>query len=113
MNKETYEALKRFVDDYKSDEKSEYKTKRMGENLSQVEKWIDEVAKEYEEADLVCERCSENISESEATQTASGLILCESCETKRTITENCLHNWDNDQDPLAICKTCGVIKKSI
>lgn len=26
---------------------------------------------------------------------------------------DCLHNWDDDEDELAICKTCGVIRSTL
>jgi len=46
MNKETYEALKRIVEDYKKIKPSAFFPEA---DIAQVESWIDEVAKEYEE----------------------------------------------------------------
>ena len=47
MNKETYEALKRIVKDARR--KHKYLQDIKGKDIKQVESWIDEVAKEYEE----------------------------------------------------------------
>ena len=47
MNKETYEALKRIVKDARR--KHKYLQDIKGKDIKQIESWIDEVAKEYEE----------------------------------------------------------------
>jgi len=49
MNKETYEALKRIVEDYKKIKPSAFFPEA---DIAQVESWIDEVAKEYTEEEV-------------------------------------------------------------
>ena len=41
--------------------------------------------------DIVCDRCGEATPEDESVENLEGETTCESCETKRTITEQCEH----------------------
>ena len=67
MNKETYEALKTLMGTLPGFAKASL-------SYGKVEKWINEVSKEYKEKCIVCERDDVGLTERD-----SGDLMCDDC----------------------------------
>ena len=78
MDKETYEALKNIINAVKNKWYKEY-NELAEKNIKLIDKWIDEVAKEYVDEDRSCRKCGKT----------SGLLededICYACAKERGI----------------------------
>ena len=88
MNKETYEALKMLVGNLEATFDREELKKYIGiKYVKQVNDWIDEVAKEYEEEiEEICPICQEEKSVAHECQNC-GKMVCQDCYSATG--ENC------------------------
>ena len=89
MNKETYEALRRIMDivQKKIWLMTGEKGKTAKADRKQIEDWIDEVAKEYEEEiEEICPICQEEKSVAHECQNC-GKMVCQDCYSATG--ENC------------------------
>ncbi len=61
--------------------------------------------------EITCGKCGDTVPNEEAIATTDNDLLCPSCDTKRTIQENCHHDYHVKKDSRTKkCKACGHIE---